>query len=162
MQQAIYQPGQSRDLLVLLFMLVDKSAIADYIPQKPPMVMVDGLVDSDKKSTTSVFRPGSGNLFCEEGFFKEPGLIENIAQTTALRAGYEAKQKKEPVKVGFIGAVKNFKVFHLPRESDQLTTVVKILNNLWNVTIVKGKVFVAGKIAAEAELSIFTQEEKAD
>jgi 3-hydroxymyristoyl/3-hydroxydecanoyl-(acyl carrier protein) dehydratase len=141
-------------------MLVEKPFITKYIPQRQPMVMVDGLLSSDEKSTASIFQPDSHNLFCKEGLFTEPGLIENMAQTAALRAGYEAKQKKESVKVGFIGAVKNLKIYRLPFEAEILTTKIEIKNNFGNATIVKGQVFVKGKIVAQAELSIFTREEQ--
>ena len=124
--------------------------------------MVDGLIQTDETSTISVFQPGPENIFSEAGFFKEPGLIENMAQTAALRAGYEAKQSGEKVKAGFIGAVKNFKVHQLPGDTDQLTTIVVVINNFWNVTIIKGQTLVGGRIVAEAELSIFTPEEQAE
>ena len=124
--------------------------------------MVDRLIRTDETGTTSVFQPGPENIFSEGGFLKEPGLIENIAQTAALRAGYEAKQSGEKVKAGIIGAVKNFKVHQLPADTDQLTTTVVVMNNFWNVTIVKGQTLVGDRIVAEAELSIFTPEEQAE
>ena len=56
--------------------------------------------------------------------FTEPGLLENIAQTAAARAGYEAKKENEPVRVGYIGAVKNFEVFDLPGLHDMIETEI--------------------------------------
>ena len=52
--------------------------------------MVDGLVAHDEVSTTSRLELNEQNIFCKNGYFHETGLIENIAQTAALRAGYTA------------------------------------------------------------------------
>lgn len=139
-------------------MLVDKSFISRFIPQRSPMIMVDGLVDTDETSTTTVFRPGNENIFGDDGKLCEAGILENIAQTAALRAGYEADKKGENVKVGFIGAIKNFKVFKLPPVTEQITTVLKITTSMWNVTMAKGIVYLHGEVVAETELSIFLQE----
>ena len=53
------------------------------LPQKPPMVMVDALVEFTELSavTRLVVRPD--NIFVQNGRLAEPGLVENIAQTAA-------------------------------------------------------------------------------
>lgn len=123
------------------------------------MVMVDGLLKTDVFQSTSKFELSNENIFCCDGFFTEAGLIENMAQTAALRAGYEAQQKGEKVKVGFIGAVKKLKVYQLPKDNETITTTIKITHNFGNVSIVKGEIWSAAILMSEAELSIFTQEE---
>ncbi len=133
--------------------------ISDLIPQKAPMVMVDGIIDSSENQFTSKLQLSADNIFCKNGYFTEPGLIENMAQTAALKAGYQAKKKDKKVSVGFIGAIKKCKIHKLPKENDELRTTIKQLNNMWNASIVKGEVYVGNNLMAEAELSIFTQEE---
>jgi len=140
-------------------MLVGKSEIQQYIPQGPPMVMVDALLKYDDLQTISGLHITKHNLFCENGFFTEPGLIENMAQTAALRAGYEAKQKHEKVKIGFIGAVKNLKIHQLPEVGSSIETTITITNNFEGIVLVKGEVNCKGKLMAESEMSIFTQDE---
>ena len=49
----------------------------------------------------------------DSGYFTEGGLMENMAQTAAARAGYLAKAENKPVSGGYIGAVKDFEVFFL-------------------------------------------------
>jgi predicted hotdog family 3-hydroxylacyl-ACP dehydratase len=137
-------------------MLVSKKEVTSYIPQRPPMVMVDMLVSSDENTTTSLFRPGHDCILCNDGYFSEAGLIENMAQTAALRSGYEAHKNSENIRVGFIGAVKKFRLYFLPVENDLLETKIEVLNSLLNASIVKATVQIDGEIAAQAELSIFT------
>ena len=58
------------------------------IPQKPPFVMVDKLFSVTETTTTTGFTIQADNIFVKDGVFKDPGLVENIAQTAAASAGY--------------------------------------------------------------------------
>ena len=138
-------------------MLVDKNKVLELIPQKPPMVMVDGLISSEETVTISTYSINSRNIFCANGYFQEPGLIENIAQTAALRAGFEAMIKKEKPTVGFIGSVKRLNISKLPKETDTLRTKITILNQLLNVLIIKGEIMLDKKIIVQGEINIFLQ-----
>ena len=140
-------------------MLVEKNDVLRFIPQRPPMVMVDGLLASNESESSTIFQLSNKNIFCKDGFFTEAGLIENMAQTAALKAGFEAQQKGDKVKTGFIGAVKNFILHQLPKDDETLTTKIKPTHNFGNISLVKGEVWSAAHLMAEAELTIFTQEE---
>ena len=51
------------------------------------------------------------------------------------------------------------RIYQLPKDDDMLKTIIRTINEIWNVSIISGEVFVGDKLMAEAELSIFTQEE---
>ncbi len=138
-------------------MLVEKEVVEQLIPQKYPMAMVDGLIEQTETSTTSRLILNPSNIFCKDGFFVEAGLIENMAQTAALRSGYEASLKKEKPLVGFIGSLKRIKIYKLPHDIDTIKTTITILNSLMNVLIIKGEVFCKGSLMAEGEMNIFLQ-----
>ncbi len=141
--------------------LVDKINILNFIPQRPPMVMVDALLSSDEATLTAhtSFFIEATNIFCEENFFKEPGLIENIAQSCALRAGYSFHSKNEKVPLGFIGAIKNLNIHFFPEANSEIQTEIKVVNEIFDVTLVTGKVFSQGKLAAECEMKIFLKKD---
>ena len=139
-------------------MLVEKEVVEQLIPQKCPMVMVDGLIEQTETSTTSRFNLNPSNIFCKNGYFTEAGLIENIAQTAALRSGYEAMLKNQKPLVGFIGSLKRINIHELPQDTDTLKTTITILNSLMNVLIIKGEVLCKGSLMAEGEMNIFLQE----
>lgn len=139
-------------------MLLEKHEVLDLIPQKHPITMVDGLIEQSEQSTTSRLILSSTNIFCSHGVFAEAGLIENMAQTAALRVGYFSSLKNEDPPIGFIGALKRIKIHKLPNDSDTLNTKITVLNNLMNVSIIKGEVFSNGKLMAEGEMNIFLQE----
>lgn len=141
--------------------LVDKINILKFIPQRPPMVMVDALLSSDETTLTAhtSFFIEATNIFCVENFFKEPGLIENIAQSCALRAGYTFHSKNEKVPLGFIGAIKNLNIHFFPEANSEIQTEIKVVNEIFDVTLVTGKVFSQGKLAAECEMKIFLKKD---
>ncbi len=139
-------------------MLAERPQVLKMIPQKPPMVMVDRLVASDDASTTSQLLLDKQNIFCKNGYFHEPGIIENMAQTAALRAGFMAQNKNTEPIIGFIGAVKKVTIHELPKDSEVLQTKITVLTEVANATIVSGKVFAGSKLIAEGEMSIFKQD----
>jgi len=138
-------------------MIVSSKEILNYIPQRPPMVMVDSLVEATEKRIVSRFTILKGNVFVEENVLKEPGIVENIAQTAAAGVGYKQVTQKLPVKLGFIAAIKNLKIYSLPDLNNQLETIVEVVNEVMDVTIVQGTVMVSGNKIAECELRIFVQ-----
>lgn len=129
--------------------------ILEFIPQRPPFVMVDELVYSDETKTKSEFIVGEDNVLVMGGKFQEPGLLENIAQTAAARAGFTAVEKGEPVKLGYIGAVKNFQVFELPPVQAKLHTTVTVTNQVFDVTAITGTVSFEDRLIASCEMKIF-------
>jgi 3-hydroxymyristoyl/3-hydroxydecanoyl-(acyl carrier protein) dehydratase len=139
-------------------MLAERAEILQMIPQKPPMAMVDRLVAHDEVSTTSRLDLSEQNIFCKNGYFQEVGLIENMAQTAALRAGYTAVKNNTQPLIGYIGAIKKMKIYQLPQDTDVLETIITMLTEVANATIVKGEVYSNSKMMAEGELSIFKQD----
>jgi predicted hotdog family 3-hydroxylacyl-ACP dehydratase len=129
--------------------------IIHMIPQKPPFVMVSKLLYADESTTRSSFTINQDNVFVKGGVFQEAGLMENIAQTAALRSGYIANKENKPVEVGYIGAIKDFEVFNLPKANDELITEIFIENQVFNVTVLLGKVWHNGELLAQCEMKVF-------
>ena len=130
--------------------------ITSLIPQKHPFVMVSKLIYIDEILTKSSFIVSPDNLFVKNGFFQEAGLMENIAQTAALREGYLAVVNDRPVENGYIGNVKDFEIFQLPQINDELVTEVSIENRIFNVTVLSGKVWHNSNLLAACEMKVFT------
>ena len=129
--------------------------ILSLIPQKPPFVMIDALLTVDEKGATGVFKISEKNLFLADGFLAEAALIENIAQTAAAGVGYRAGITKEPVPVGYIGAIKDLQIFSLPKIGDTIVTEVSVVNKVFDVTLVNGSIYCNDQLAATCEMKIF-------
>ena len=148
--------GLSQFALAIYFMELSTD-ILSLIPQRPPFVMVDRLTWYDDKITRSEFLIKKDNIFVEKGIFSEPGLLENIAQTAAARAGCFSVLENIPAQVGYIGAVKNLAVYALPLVDDLLITEITIVHQIFDVTVIKGKIDCNGRLVAECEMKIFIQ-----
>lgn len=129
--------------------------ILSYIPQRPPFVMVDRITASDETSAKSTFRILADNIFVEEGELKDPGLVENIAQTAAARAGYIALSANQPVKLGFIGNIRNLRVYGYPAVGSEIETEITIVNQVFDVSVISGKVMCKDLLLAACEMKIF-------
>lgn len=134
--------------------------ILELIPQKPPFVMVDELLACAGNTATTRLTIRADNIFVQDGTFKEPGLVENIAQTAAARSGYVSKTENKPVPVGYIGAVNNLQVFALPGTGDELITEITIENQIFDVTLISGKITCNGNTMAQCTMKIFINQIK--
>jgi predicted hotdog family 3-hydroxylacyl-ACP dehydratase len=134
--------------------------IQSLIPQRPPFVMIDKLLAFSETTTTTGFGIKADNIFVIDGVFKEPGLVENIAQTAAARAGYVSHTENKPVQVGYIGAVNNLQVFCLPKTGDELFTEITIENQIFDVTLISGKITCNGQLVAQCKMKIFISQLK--
>jgi len=138
--------------------IVELDRILQLIPQKPPFVMVDSLLEYTDKTGTTGFTIPSDNILVEDSIFSEPGLIEHMAQSMSLWRGYEGfLSGLDKPKTGFIGAIKAVEIFELPKAGTKLVTYVEILQEFMNVTSVGARTFdEEGKLLATSEMKTVT------
>jgi predicted hotdog family 3-hydroxylacyl-ACP dehydratase len=129
--------------------------IETVIPQRMPFVMISELIYSDVTTSTSSFEVKEDNIFLKDHRLQEPALVENIAQTAAARAGYIAIREQRPVSIGYIAAIQNLEVIELPVLGDRLNTEIRIMNQVFDVTLIGATVSCGGKKMATCEMKIF-------
>ncbi len=127
-------------------------SVLEYIPQQPPFVMVDKLLFCDNLQTQTTFLIKEDNLFVDNGVFTETGILENIAQTSAVRSGY--LNKNQPVGLGVIGSVNNFEVFHLPKVGEQIETMITVEAEVFNVVLFSAKCICSDKTLATCTMKV--------
>ncbi len=132
--------------------------IKKLIPHREPMVMVDALIYYSTLKAISELNIADTNIFVEDGYFSETGLIEHMAQTAAVHTGYKFYLEQLPVKEGFIGSVKSLNIVNLPKINDRITTEVHVTYEVANMTIVKLITSLGVKIIAEAEMNTVLNE----
>jgi len=137
--------------------LISGDDILQYIPQRPPMVMIDSYYGREGEAAYTGYTPEEDSLFCEGGFFQETGIIEHMAQSAAVCAGVEFIEKGEKVPVGFIGAVSKFNVSRLPSVGKTLKTTTREIQKFIDVSLVCSVVETDGEVIATGELKIFLQ-----
>jgi len=134
-------------------------AITDYIPQRPPMVMIDELIEAGEHAVVSSFCILPSSIFTNDGKFSEAGLVENIAQTAAAMVGHRCISQNIPVPLGFIAAVKDLKINFVPDVNSVIQTKVSVTNTVMNVTIIEGKIEQSNNVLCTCEMKILITNE---
>ena len=130
--------------------------ILSIIPQRPPFVMISKLPNVDEKSACAELFIAADNIFVQNGFFAEAGIIEHIAQTCAAGMGYiNVCTHNNTVKIGFLSAIRNLTFNRLPKVGETLTTCVAIVEFVMGMTLVKSEVKINDETIAEGEMKIF-------
>lgn len=133
--------------------------ILELIPQRPPMVLVDTFegIDAEGMAHTTL-EVRSDNLFLEEDRLTECGLTEHIAQSAAARIGYLFRKRGEEVPIGFIGSVNNLVVEQLPEVGVRLYTAVRVVQEVFNVTLIEAETATETETVARCKMKIFLQQ----
>ncbi|PVW14309.1 hypothetical protein [Marixanthomonas spongiae] len=121
----------------LRFPITDPFILEELLPQREPMIMVDALMYYDKKSVIAELTVTEGNSFVKDGFLSETGLLEHIAQTVALHTGYTGYMQENPVKEGYIGAIKQAEILKTPTIGQTVETEMEIIHEAIGISMVK-------------------------
>lgn len=107
---------------------MENCTIEELLPQQPPFVMVDKLTEYETGSAETLFEIREDNVMVKDGILTTSGLMENVAQTSAARIGYYYKYiLRQPVKVGYIGAVRGMKVMRFPAVGETIRTRISVI-----------------------------------
>ncbi len=137
--------------------------VHEFLPQQEPFVMIGTLVafGADNTVTETVIK--DDNLFVDDRQMSASGLIENMAQTCAVRIGFINKMiLKSEVQIGFIGAIRNMHIDTLPHTGETITTTVEFKESAFGMTLASANITCGLQIIASAEIKIAIKEEKTE
>ena len=117
--------------------------------------MVDRLIEVVCKTTVTSLVIRQDNVFCDKGLFREPGLIENMAQTAAAGVGARPGIKPNGAPLGFIGGIRNLKINGFPSVGEEIVTRVTVTHEIFDATIVQAEILSGDRVIASGELKIF-------
>jgi len=132
---------------------LEKIPVLDLIPQRSPMVLVSRVVACTKGQIETEFDVVADHIFVN-GLLSESGMLENIAQTAAAMMGLEARQKGKEVPLGFIGGINKVKLYSFAGESSTILTKVEVLQEVFNIILIRGKCFNRNELLLECEMKI--------
>lgn len=147
--------------------LVNLIEIQNYLPHRKPMLMVDHIVEFNNDEVVTLFTIKDDNLFVENAYFSEIGLIENAAQTCSsiVAKSYfvdENNNEKESVKVvGFISGIKKLQVYNLPKAGSSIKSKATLISRFdadeYKICSMKCATYHQSELLFEAELNLFIQ-----
>jgi len=141
-------------------MLVEKNKITELLPQRNPILMIDSLVSQNETFTVTNFEVLDSNMFVRDMELQEGGILENIAQSAAARAGYFYKLHNQVPPMGFIGAITKVLIARHPKVGENLRTVVEKKSEVFNITLIKGVTYIGDEQIAECEMKIVIDDSK--
>src|SRR5690606_10937439 len=124
------------------------------------MLMVDSILEINKKEVVTQFQIQPENIFARENLFRESGLIENMAQTCSSIVGQEIIEKENYSGkiIGFITSIKTVKIHSLPKVEETIITKAKLVSQFENICNIECKTYIGEKIIGEAEINLFIKE----
>lgn len=144
--------------------------IKNYLPHRPPMLMVDWIVALDDQMVETTFGLKEDNIFMQDGHLVEAGLIENAAQTCSaiVAKGFyvdQHDQGREGVEViGFISALKTLKIHALPLAGTTITTKAVLASAFetddYTLCTMACTTFCGEEFLLEGEINLFIQENR--
>lgn len=134
--------------------------ILDLIPQRDPIVMVDGFSGIDNNISVTYLEVKSNNIFLYDNMLTECGLIEHIAQSAAARVGYICLSNGEDIKLGYIGSINKFCIERNPQIGETVKTYIHVVQEVFNITLIEAHCFVNADEIASCQMKIFLNEDE--
>ena len=128
--------------------------INNLIPQRPPMMMVDRMLSCDDVDAVAEFTVREDNILLEDKFLSAPGIVENMAQSCAARMGCVDLLHGEPIKLGFIGEVRDAVILRNPQCGETLHTFIHVIEDMFNVLLAEVRVDVGDETIATAQMKV--------
>lgn len=140
--------------------MIQGNEITTIIPQREPIMMIDKFLGIQDGVSYSALTISPANLFYENGYLNESGLIEHIAQSAAARVGYLCREADRPVPLGFIGSVDKMKIDRLPSAGDEIKTEIRIIQEVFQVSLIQAQVVLDQEVIATCRMKIVLEKDE--
>lgn len=143
-------------------MFFQGDSIKQLIPQREPIIMVDRFAVGEEENVAAITQLHilATNIFVQDRFFQESGIIEHVAQSAAALAGYSTFQQGLAPKLGYIGEIKKFRIYSLPQVGQTLRTTLQVLGTAMGITLLSARVETEDTLVAEGQMKIFLKEDE--
>ena len=134
--------------------------ILGLIPHRPPMLLVDRLVQLTADGAVSETVPPPDGIFSrDDGRVEEAALFEMMAQTFA--AASAAGREGPGPSAGYLVGLKRVAIHGPARVGATVTVRVKVISQVEDFSVVEGQVHQDGRLLASGQLTVFVPEEAA-
>lgn len=128
----------------------------DFLPHRPPMQLVDHLLNAADGSGTVEVNPGPGcPLSNSAGELDAVTLIELVAQSYAAVQGYDDLRAGRPAGQGFLVGIRRAQLFASSRCGERLLVEVRTVARLDAFAMVEGEVRAGERLLASAAIKLW-------
>jgi len=137
-------------------MVTAGTPIAQLLPHRPPMILLDEVVAWDGVSLVAAVTIRADTLFLEPDGVPAHIGIEYMAQTCGAFAGAQALAAGQPVRIGFLLGTRRYTA-HRPwyRIGERLTITASLVYADVEMGNFDVRIEVAGALAATAQLNVY-------
>ena len=135
-------------------MIVKKEDIPNFIPQRPPFVMIDNLLEATGDYFKTDFEILPDNIFVDDGKLREFAMIENIAQSSSVGLAKTKRYPSEKKPEGYLGAVSKLKLYKLPEINERIYTTVTLIAQFEKMFLLKGVTWFSDTKLIECEIKL--------
>ena len=128
--------------------------IKQLIPQRPPFMMVDKVLKCDEVDALTEFVVQADNILLDNGQLSAAGVIENMAQSCAARMGCVDLLHGEPIKIGYIGDVRDAQIIRQPCVNEEVRTSIHVIEDVFNLLLAEVTVKVGDEVVATARMKV--------
>ena len=142
-------------------------AIQQFLPHRQPMLFVDTIILIETNYVEAIYTIKSDQLFLQNDYFSEIGLIENMAQVCSSIIGQKYFIDEDLQKgdlIGYISTIKTCTIFNLPKINQTILTKARLLEVFdyedYAISTMETQVFIDDKVYATATLNLLLQNHK--
>lgn len=129
--------------------------IHQLLRQQEPFVLIDRLTAINEAETVTETTVRESLPFFASGKWQAEGMIENVAQTCAVRLGYiNTYILHREVEVGYIGQLSKMRIHALPAAGDVVRTTVTEIESVWAITLAHAVVKSGSETLLEGDIKI--------
>lgn len=148
---------------------VSKLDIGKFLPHRPPFLMVDKVLSINKNHVSTSFLIKSDNVFVENNFFSEVGLVECAAQTCSSIVGKSYFEDDDlegtgTKLIGFISTIKSVKLYACAKVGTTIKTNANLISRFdadeYTICTLSCKITDKEKELLSCELNLFIREVK--
>lgn len=135
--------------------------ILQFIPQRSPIIMVDTLYETDGEYAITALHVKDNNIFVENGSMLEAGLIEHIAQSASVMAGYKSVIAGNTYPIGYIGEIKRCQISKKPHTGEELITHISTVSEINGIILIKAETKSNYETVISCQMKIFIEQDNA-
>ncbi|MDA8430426.1 MAG: radical SAM protein [Geobacteraceae bacterium] len=137
----------------IMFLPVD---VAHVIPHKPPMLLIDRLLEVKERASVSEMTVRADMIFVDEnGHLDDASYPEIISQAVAAQEGFRRFGGRNPLVEGFLLGIKNLEIFGDSYVGDTLRISLYKKAKFGDFGILSGEVYKGEELIARGEIKVW-------
>jgi radical SAM protein with 4Fe4S-binding SPASM domain len=137
----------------IMFLPVD---VARVIPHKPPMLLIDRLLEINERSSVSEITVRDDMIFVDQnGHLDDASYPEIISQAVAAQEGFRRFGGRNPLIEGFLLGIKNLEILGNSFVGDTLRISLYKKAKFGDFGILNGEVYKADELIARGEIKVW-------